>query len=459
MNLLFTSILVITDSIGFALALWITFIIRYESGLLEMELPIELGGPLIIMTAGWILLFLIRGMYRSPVALSRFDEVVNVIKTVGIGVLIIFIMTFERNDPEKITRLFLVNYGTLIIVFVCFTRITVRTWQRRLRWKGIGLWNTLIIGYNDVGRRLFDQLYNYPVWGFNVIGFIDDTHEVVEEQQVPILGRINDLHRIIQEKKVQWILIAPSDRTEGDVLRIFDRCYNQRVRFMIVADYYQMVIGLVRTVGIHGSPLVEIAPQLVGLWLRIVKRTLDIVASLMMLIVLMVLVPVLAVLIKMDSPGPVFYRQRRIGKDGREFWLYKFRSMVKDAEKRSGAIWAAKNDSRITRIGGFLRQTHIDEIPQFLNVLIGNMSLVGPRPERKEFVDQFKSKIHLYERRLRIRPGITGWAQVRYKYDESIDDVKEKTRYDLFYIDHISLALDTKIILATLLKVIRGEGH
>ncbi len=459
MNVLVTLLLIFTDSICFALALWVTFILRYQSGLLDMELPIELRGPILIMTAGWLLLFLLRGMYRIPVALSRFDEVARIFKTAAIGVLIIFILTFERDDPEKVTRIFLVNYGVLIFLFVSFTRITIRTYHRRLRWKGIGLWNTVIAGYNDIGIRLFEQLHNFPVWGFRVVGFVDDAEEPGSKTSAPVLGKIDELPDVVQQNRIQWVLIAPSDRTEGDVLRIFDRCSNLRIRFMIVADYYQMVIGLVRTVGIHGLPLVEIAPQLVNFWLRIVKRAMDIVVSLVMLAILSIITPFLSILIKLDTPGPVFYRQRRIGKNGREFWLYKFRSMVKDAEKKSGAIWAAKNDPRITRVGGFLRRSHIDEIPQFLNVLLGDMSLVGPRPERRQFVEQFKNKIPLYERRLRIRPGITGWAQVRHKYDESLDDVKEKTRYDLFYIDHVSFALDMRIILATMMKVIRGEGH
>jgi len=228
---------------------------------------------------------------------------------------------------------------------------------------------------------------------------------------------------------------------------------------MLVADQYQMVIGLVRTIEIHGLPLIEVHPQLVSSTTKVIKRAFDIVMGLVMSVVVLALTPLIALLIKLDNPGPVYYSQIRVGRRGKEFTLLKFRSMVMDAERKSGAVWAKKDDPRVTKFGRFLRKSHLDELPQFYNVLIGQMSLVGPRPERPKFVEEFKTKIPLYERRLRVRPGITGWAQVRHKYDESIADVAEKTRYDLFYIDHLSLSIDVKILIATALKMLRGGGH
>jgi len=450
--------LLVVDAAGSMLALWLTFLLRYSSGWFDKPLPVEIGGPMLWLTLFWLALFALRGMYRHPVALSRFEESARVLKSVAIGILIIFIVTIDRSQPVRITRVFLLNYGLLLLLFVGFGRVAVRTFQRRLRWKGIGLSNALIVGFNEVGRRLHEQLHYYPVWGFRVVGFIDDAPPKRGHLGVHIVGRIDDLAKVIHAQRVQWILVAPPGRPDETLLRVFDRCTDQRVRFMIVADYYQMVVGLVRTIEVHGLPLVEVVPQLVELHLRLAKRLIDIAAATLWMVVLMLITPLIALAIKLDSPGPVLYRQKRVGRGGKEFTLYKFRSMVQDAEKMSGAVWAAKDDPRITRVGRFLRRTHLDELPQFYNVLKGDMSLVGPRPERPQFVEQFRDKIPLYERRLRIRPGITGWAQIRHKYDENIEDVREKTRYDLFYIDHMSLALDFRIILATTLKVIRSEG-
>jgi len=258
---------------------------------------------------------------------------------------------------------------------------------------------------------------------------------------------------------VSFVLVAPERQAYDALIEVFGCCRSPRVRFMIVANFYQMVVGLVRTVEIHGLPLVEVMPQLVPFLIRFVKRIVDLSVGLIVSVFLILIYPFMALLIRLDSPGPVFYIQKRIGRWGKEFKVIKFRTMFIDAEKHSGAVWALKNDPRVTRIGRFLRNSHMDELPQFFNVLIGQMSMVGPRPERLEFVEEFKKKVPLYERRLRIRPGITGWAQVRHKYDESLDDVLDKTRYDLFYIDHVSLTLDLKIVLATVIRILQGSGH
>jgi len=459
-NNLFVLLLFIADAAAVTLALWLSFLIRYRSGMFENPLQVEMDGAIAgVLIAFWGLLLAVRGAYRTPIALSRFDEAARVFKSVIWGVFIIFILTFDAEAPFRLSRLFLINYGLMVLIFLTWERISLRTLQRRLRHRGRGLWRAVIVGTGRVATQLYDQLVDYPVWGFKIIGSIQLKSADSSPPKDTVLGAVEELPDIIRHHQIQWVLIAGETDSQEDELRVLDRCSDLRVRFLAVMDYYQMVTGLVHTVEIHGLPLVEIAPQTTPLLLRIIKRGGDIAASIIMLLILAIITPILTVLIKLDSSGPVFYRQRRIGRRGREFVLYKFRSMVQDAEKMTGAVWAKKNDPRVTRIGRLLRAVHIDEIPQFINVLKGDMSLVGPRPERKTFVEQFKKKIPLYERRLRIRPGITGWAQVRHKYDETLDDVREKTRYDLFYIDHLSLSLDLKILLATALKVLRGEGH
>ncbi len=194
-------------------------------------------------------------------------------------------------------------------------------------------------------------------------------------------------------------------------------------------------------------------------WERKIKRLMDIVFSLIILIVTLPITLIVALAIKLDSEGPVFFKQIRVGKDGKEFKIYKFRSMIKDAEKHTGPIWSTKDDPRITRVGKIIRKFRLDEIPQFINVLRGEMSLVGPRPERPYFVEKLSQEIPLYKRRLKVKPGITGWAQVKHKYDESIEDVKKKLQYDLYYIENISLRMDLKILFRTIFVVMFGKGH
>jgi exopolysaccharide biosynthesis polyprenyl glycosylphosphotransferase len=227
----------------------------------------------------------------------------------------------------------------------------------------------------------------------------------------------------------------------------------------IVPDLYDIISGQARTNQIYGFPLIEIMPELMPPWERAVKRTIDIAFSLLVLVAGLPVWMLIALLIKLDSKGPVFYAQDRVGKDGSQFKMIKFRSMLHDAEKHSGPVWANKQDPRVTRTGKILRRLRLDEIPQFINVLDGDMSLVGPRPERQYFVEQFTKEIPLYSRRLKVRPGITGWAQVKHKYDETIDDVRKKVEYDLFYIENMSLRMDFKILLNTISVVLLGKGH
>jgi exopolysaccharide biosynthesis polyprenyl glycosylphosphotransferase len=458
-NYIVVFILLLCDGIAVSLSWGINHLIRFESGLFFNPLPAELFQPMVFLVIFWWIVFALKGMYQTPVALSRFDELTHVFNGVLIGSILIFLAVFDFAKSLQATQLFLLTYAILVFLMVGAERVIIRTIQRRFRWKKIGLWDAVIVGFNDVGRQLHEQLHYFPVWGYRVVGFVDDAGQQQEHLGVGVLGKVEDLPRIIEEKHCQWVLVAPENNIHESLKNVLDRCADRRVRFMIVADYYQMVVGLVRTVEIHGLPMIEVMPSLVSLPVRIIKRLIDLFAGAVMSLILLLVTPLIALAIKINSPGPVFYMQKRVGRGGREFTLLKFRSMIQDAEKHTGVVWAQKNDPRVTAVGRFLRNSHLDELPQFINVLMGQMSLVGPRPERKHFVEEFKHKIPLYERRLRVRPGITGWAQVRHKYDQTFEDVVEKTRYDIFYIDHISLSLDLKILLATLLRMLRGAGH
>jgi exopolysaccharide biosynthesis polyprenyl glycosylphosphotransferase len=217
--------------------------------------------------------------------------------------------------------------------------------------------------------------------------------------------------------------------------------------------------GQARTAQIYGIPLIDIMPQLMPEWEKKLKRILDIVVSLLILIISFPIILIASLAIKLDSKGPIFFKQERCGMNNKSFRIIKFRSMQHDAEKITGPVWSQKGDPRITKVGNIIRKLRIDEIPQMYNVLRGEMSLVGPRPERPFFVEKLSEQIPYYKRRLKVRPGITGWAQVKHKYDESIEDVKIKLRYDLFYIENMSLRMDFKILFRTVFVVLFARGH
>ena len=242
------------------------------------------------------------------------------------------------------------------------------------------------------------------------------------------------------------------------MLEIISKCPTN-ISMKIIPDMYDIISGQARTNQLYGFPLIEIMPLVLQPWEIILKRILDITVSILILIISLPLWLLIAVAIKINSRGPIVFNQERVGKDENMFFMHKFRTMNQDAEKHSGPIWSQKDDPRITSVGNFLRRTRLDEIPQFINVLSGEMSLVGPRPERPFFIEKLEKEIPLYKRRLQVRPGITGWAQIKQGYDTSIDDVRSKVKFDLYYIENMSLQMDLKILLFTFYTMIRGRGQ
>lgn len=403
-------------------------------------------------------------MYRTWFALSRFDEIFTLVKTTFWGTFILFFAIFidDSGTGESTGNRFLIFiYWGLMVTLTVAGRLLLRSIQRRLLIKGIGRRKALIVGFNERANEIHDQIISHPALGLDVIGYVAIKEENIgkEYKEVSVVGRVNEIEEIIDRLGVKEVILSVSRNHDDLLIEIISRCETKDVTLKIIPDLYEILSGQAKTVQLYGFPLIDINPQLMSEWERGAKRVIDIVVSFLILLVASPIILAAAIAIKIDSRGPVIYKQERSGLNGKVFKVYKFRSMYQDAEKRTGPVWSQKDDPRITHSGKFIRRVRIDELPQIWNVFKGEMSLVGPRPERPFFVEQLAKEIPYYKRRLRVRPGITGWAQVKHKYDESIEDVKTKLQFDLFYIENMSLKTDIKILFRTVFVVLFGKGH
>jgi len=320
---------------------------------------------------------------------------------------------------------------------------------------------SILVGWNDRSRGLYSRIKSFPGLGYDIVGYVSTRKEDVGKstEGVKVIGSLPDLPEIIKEKGIKEVILSLSSNDHERLIDVINYVNGEAVGIKISPDMYDIISGQARTNQIYGLPLIDILPELMPSWERSVKRLTDLFVSVFVITVFSPLWLIIGSIIKFDSKGDVLYRQERVGRDGKTFTIYKFRSMRMGAESDTGPVWASEDDPRTTKVGNFLRICRLDEIPQFINVLKGDMSLVGPRPERQFFVDQLKKEMPLYTKRLRIRPGITGWAQIKHKYDESLDDVKRKLRYDLFYLENMSLRMDFKILLSTVKVMFGGKGH
>lgn len=458
------------DSIALLGSWYIFYFARFEMGLVQRgtsQGPAELFIPALVITIFWVTIFTIFGLYKKSYLISRLDEVLRVGKVTVLGTLILFFVLFIDNlgwssDNIQSAKTYTFMYWLIVFMMVAIFRLIVRTLEIAQIKKGKGLHRAIIIGTGETAKDIQENLNRHKTSGMNVVGFISEFTTSSSGQQinnVPVLGSLDDLKKIILDYAVNDVIVALEQEDTNKLIQIVDEIDIPDVSVKIVPGFIHLITGLNQTNQIFGLPLIEVMPDPMPSWEKFTKRTFDLVVSLLILLVTAPVFIILVALIKITSRGPAVFKQERVGLYGQGFTIYKFRTMFDDAEKRSGPVWAKENDPRITPLGVWLRKLRLDEIPQLFNVLKGEMSLVGPRPERQFFVDQFKKEIPLYSRRLRVRPGITGWAQVKWKYDESFEDVKEKTKYDLFYVENMSLRMDFKILFNTIFTVIAGKGQ
>ncbi len=456
--------LLLTDFLSLLFAALLYLTLRAGTGVFNYIFVPDFYIPILILYIYWLLIFFFVGLYQSWFASSRFDEISSLFKATFIGIIILFVIIFIDDFTHNVSstsRFLIFIYWGISFVFVSTGRLIFRGVQRNLLIKGIGRRNALMVGFNKDSNEVHKQINSHRALGLDVVGYLATNPENVGKSflGIDVIGKAEEIEKYIGEKNIKEVIVAFDKHYDELLLSIINKCEDKNVAVKIVPDLFELLSGQARTNQLYGFPLVEVNPRLMPEWEKKAKRLFDILISFLILILTFPLLVIIGIAIKLDSEGPVFYKQERCGIGGKIFKIYKFRTMKKDAEKLSGPVWSQKNDPRITRVGKFLRKVRMDELPQMLNILKGEMSLVGPRPERPFFVEKFALEIPYYKRRLRVKPGVTGWAQVKHKYDENIEDVKTKLKFDLFYIENMSLRMDLKILIRTIFVVLFGKGH
>ncbi|MCX7929854.1 MAG: sugar transferase [Chlorobi bacterium] len=403
----------------------------------------------------WIGLFWLSGLYRNWLVRSPFEEAFAVLKVAVVGGAIPLVAMLLESGWFSYK---LVAYTVLLAVLVIVARYGGRRLQLHLRSEGVIVFPTMLIGDAEGLADFFMQSNRHASYGYAVVGAITDDGASVLPSDVPVLGSLSEAAHAIVRTKPAVCIVAFRHTDHERMLELASIATANGASVTIVPDLYQVVMGTVRALSLYGVPLIEISPSLLAPWQAVVKRTLDIVVSAGVLLLGIPLWFAIAVAIKLDSPGPVLFTQWRVGRGNRPFKLYKFRSMT---HGRWDGTWTQLNDPRVTKVGSIIRRLYLDEIPQFWNVLKGDMSLVGPRPEQVGLVEHFAQVIPYYTRRHIVRPGITGWWQVRRErrvLPDMIQEIRSRLQDDFYYIENMSLRLDVEIIVRTIVVMLRGHG-
>lgn len=450
---------ILSDSISiifsFLFSYWVRFYSPFNNFVqIEKGIP-ELYGYLnfaLITLPVWILIFHNSKMYRVNRNVFVFDEFFVIIKCVTIGIIFsIGILFFFREFPYSriVFGLIWIN----AIIFIIIGRYFLIKLEKTLYNKGIGLKNVAVVGTNEMSEKIYLKLQQDRFTGFNVLGvFIRDINAFNNIPYKVLLGEYKDIPAKIREFSIEKILISLDEEEHKDLQELIELCEGINIDFLFVPGYTDLLVSKLRVSEIDGIPFMKLKSIPMNLWNRLVKRVFDIVFSLIFIILTLPFTLVISILIKLSSSGPVFYKQERVSVDGKKFMMYKFRSMRADAEK-DGPKLTCMDDERYTTVGKYIRKYSIDEIPQFLNVLKGDLSIVGPRPEREFFINQMKDIIPKYLERHRVKCGITGWAQVN-GYRGSHTSMKTRIDYDIYYIENWSIMFDIKIIIKTLREIL-----
>lgn len=461
--------LVITDAllinIAFAIAYWIRYDLQWLRAVdPAYVVPFTVYIPFaLILTAVLTLAYRRQGLYNPRQGVSWFDELTAIINGTTTGIVIMVVLVFISR-PTFYSRLIFFYAGALIIVLLSLSRLVKNIWQGHLRRRGIGVARAVIVGAGEVGRTVMRTMVAHPDLGYEIVGFVDDdpAKGTTDIGRFKGLGSLDNLAILVQDEAIDEVIITLPWQYHRKIMAIMAQCERENVRARIVPDLFQMTLSRMSINEMAGIPLIGVKQVRVSPLARFLKRAIDVVFSLSVLILAAPLMALIALAIKMNSRGPILFRQDRVGQDGRPFTLYKFRSMtigaedqkdlLRDLNEADGPIFKMKDDPRVTRVGRWLRRLSLDELSQFYNVLRGDMSIIGPRPPLPEEVAEYQP---WHMRRLDIAPGITGLWQVSGRSELPFD---EMALLDIYYVEHWSPALDLKILLRTVPTILFGDG-
>lgn len=444
----------VIDGFAIVISYLFAYFLKFESGLLLYDEGLDVRTymtALYFLVPGYLILYYQMDLYNTRRASGRKRELLNVIKANTVGALIFMMVLYLINQPDFSRQMIFIFWGVCI-----FIETAVRNGMRMLMmfwWKrGYNIKYVLLIGYSGSAESYINKVLLNPQWGYVIRGILDDNVERgTEYKGVKVLGTIDNLPLILPENKLDEIAITLPLGQYGRLKEIVGQCEKSGVHTKFIPDYAGVIPDRPYTEDIQGLPVINIRRvPLTNTLNSVAKRAVDIVGSVFGIIISSPIMIVSAILIKATSDGPVIFAQERVGLHNKTFRMYKFRTMIEQTEEEEAAGWTTRDDPRVTKVGRFLRRTSLDELPQLFNILFGQMSLVGPRPERPQFVEKFREEIPRYMIKHQVRPGLTGWAQVNgLRGDTSIE---ERIVYDLYYIENWTMELDIKIILLTIFR-------
>ncbi len=455
--------LLVGDVLVIGAAFYLAYLVRFEAEVVLALVPVSKGVPSLdgylkaaaVVSLVWLIIFQAFGLYDYRRRLRFVEQMALLVKAAFLGeVVVVAIGSFYRGF----------SYSRLVIVFAfCFSLvglILVRYFNRRVRARfyrhGVGLRRVLVLGAGEVGCQVAERLGNHLDLGYRLVGFLDDKlREGRAVCGVRVLGRIGEIEKVLAGGGVDEVVAALPPRAQHKLFRVASCCEKNYVDIKIIPDIFSICSYRPSVEDLDGLPVIGVRGTPLTGWNLVLKRSFDLVLAAALLLLLCPVLLLIALVVKLSSPGPVFYLQERVGRDGKVFRIMKFRTMIRKAEKR-GPRWAGRSDPRRTRVGRILRRYSLDELPQFFNVLRGQMSLVGPRPERPFFVQKFERELEKYLARHEVKSGITGWAQVHGLRGQT--SLKRRLAYDMYYCENWSLLLDLKILFMTAAEVIRGRN-
>jgi len=455
----FAILTVVIDIAMMALAFVCSYYLRLWTGPLP---PVDIGplgnylGVMLIQILTLLTVFFFAKLYHHQRGLSHVDEFYSVFVAVSVGTIMSVAANsfIIRNGPDYSRRMIVFSWA-LTIGLVTVGRLLYARVKWALQSRGMGVARVLIVGTGETGRMILRAIQRSPGLGYKVVGMVSkDSQDSCEG--VPVLGNTEELPLLIKGHYIDEVIIALPEASSGEILPIISDCHRAKVTTRVYPNVFQLITSDLSIGHLGGLPLLTVRDTVLRGWKLTLKRAMDLIGSSVLLVLLSPPMLLTALLVKLDSPGRAFYTQERMGLDSKPFQMIKFRSMKEGAEDETGPVWAVKGDPRRTRLGPFIRRFSIDEMPQLINVFMGDMSLVGPRPERPMFVQQFKQVIPRYTDRHQEKAGMTGWAQVNGLRGDT--SVVERTKYDLYYIENWSMLFDLKIIIKTLFIFFRDKA-